>query len=167
MFIFRIWLRWKDFGSLGMIISPAALEQHGIRVLEDKAVRISRGSAHFWLVGISDFWEGPHDLRAAFDRVDDDAPVLAFTLAVLLCYMILAAEFESLHIRGSYNVPLPLVAEHTEDVAQRVEVVGLLLFQPERAAGRRIDQRRDLHHRRRRSYGREELAVSATDLFPS
>lgn len=31
-----------------------------------------------------------------------------------------AAEFGSLHIRGSYNVPLPLVAEHTEDVAQRV-----------------------------------------------
>ncbi|WP_114906921.1 rhodanese-like domain-containing protein [Ornithinimicrobium murale] len=31
-----------------------------------------------------------------------------------------AAEFESLHIRGSYNVPLQLVAEHTEDVAQRV-----------------------------------------------
>ncbi|MGC5583242.1 rhodanese-like domain-containing protein [Ornithinimicrobium sp. W1679] len=31
-----------------------------------------------------------------------------------------AAEFESLHIRGSYNVPLPLLAEHTQDVAQRV-----------------------------------------------
>src|SRR5699024_10508274 len=31
-----------------------------------------------------------------------------------------AAEFESLHIRGSYNVPLPLLSEHTEDVAQRV-----------------------------------------------
>lgn len=31
-----------------------------------------------------------------------------------------AAEFESLHIRGSYNVPLPLLAEHTQDVARRV-----------------------------------------------
>jgi predicted MPP superfamily phosphohydrolase len=57
----------------------AALEQHGIRVLEDAAARVSRGSAHFWLVGISDLWEGPHDLRAAFERVVDDAPVLAFT----------------------------------------------------------------------------------------
>ena len=57
----------------------AALEQHGIRVLEDNAVRIVRGNAHFWLVGISDFWEGPHDLRAAFEQVADDAPVLAFT----------------------------------------------------------------------------------------
>ncbi|MGH8637119.1 MAG: metallophosphoesterase [Burkholderiales bacterium] len=57
----------------------AALEQHGIRVLEDKAARIHRGSAHFWLVGISDFWEGPHDLRRAFENVTDDASVLAFT----------------------------------------------------------------------------------------
>jgi predicted MPP superfamily phosphohydrolase len=57
----------------------AALEQHGIRVLEDAAVRVSRGGGHFWLVGISDFWEGPHDLGAAFERVADDAPVLAFT----------------------------------------------------------------------------------------
>src|SRR5699024_401586 len=26
------------------------------------------------------------------------------------------AEFEALHIRGSYNVPLPLVSEHTEQL---------------------------------------------------
>lgn len=31
-----------------------------------------------------------------------------------------AAEFEALHIRGSYNVPLPLLAEHTHAVADRV-----------------------------------------------
>ncbi len=31
-----------------------------------------------------------------------------------------AAEFASLHVRGSYNVPLPLLSEHTEDVARRV-----------------------------------------------
>jgi predicted MPP superfamily phosphohydrolase len=47
-------------------------------VLEDKAVRIARGASHFWLVGISDFWEGPHDLRGAFGLVTDHAPVLAF-----------------------------------------------------------------------------------------
>jgi uncharacterized protein len=57
----------------------AALERHRIRVLEDKAARIVRGASHFWLVGISDFWEGPHDLHAAFEPVTDDAPVLAFT----------------------------------------------------------------------------------------
>lgn len=31
-----------------------------------------------------------------------------------------AAEFEALHIRGSYNVPLPLLSEHSEEVARRV-----------------------------------------------
>lgn len=31
-----------------------------------------------------------------------------------------AAEFESLHIRGSYNVPLPLLSEHAPDLAARL-----------------------------------------------
>ncbi len=31
-----------------------------------------------------------------------------------------AAEFESLHIRGSYNVPLPLLSEHTDRLAERL-----------------------------------------------
>ena len=30
-----------------------------------------------------------------------------------------AAEFESMHIRGSYNVPLPLLSEHTDELAAR------------------------------------------------
>lgn len=30
------------------------------------------------------------------------------------------AEFESLHIRGSYNVPLPLLGEHAEQLAERL-----------------------------------------------
>ena len=57
----------------------AALEKQKIGVLEDSAVRIQRGSAHFWLVGISDFWEGPHDVRKAVSQVKSDAPVLMFT----------------------------------------------------------------------------------------
>ncbi|MHA7295143.1 rhodanese-like domain-containing protein [Arthrobacter sp. HLT1-21] len=31
-----------------------------------------------------------------------------------------AAEFESMHIRGSYNVPLPLLSEHTDELAARL-----------------------------------------------
>ncbi len=31
-----------------------------------------------------------------------------------------AAEFESVHIPGSYNVPLPLLSEHTDEVASRL-----------------------------------------------
>jgi predicted MPP superfamily phosphohydrolase len=57
----------------------AALEKHRIGVLEDKAVQLRRGTARFWLVGISDFWEGPHDVHKALGQVTDDAPVLLFT----------------------------------------------------------------------------------------
>ncbi|RJT96526.1 DUF2892 domain-containing protein [Arthrobacter frigidicola] len=31
-----------------------------------------------------------------------------------------AAEFESVHIRGSYNIPLPLLSEHTDELAARL-----------------------------------------------
>lgn len=31
-----------------------------------------------------------------------------------------AAEFEGLHIKGSYNVPLPLLSEHADEVAGRL-----------------------------------------------
>ncbi len=31
-----------------------------------------------------------------------------------------AAEFESMHIRGSYNVPLPLLSEHSNQLAERL-----------------------------------------------
>jgi hypothetical protein len=56
-----------------------ALETHGIRVLEDAAMPIDGPRGRFWLVGIGDFWESRHDVRAALARVSDDAPVLAFT----------------------------------------------------------------------------------------
>ena len=55
----------------------AALERQMIAVLT--AVRIQCGNAHFWLVGISDFWEGPHDVRKAMSHARDEALVLVFT----------------------------------------------------------------------------------------
>ncbi len=57
----------------------AALEREKIGVLQDDAVQIKKGSAHFWLVGISDFLEGPHDVEKALSKVNDAAPVLMFT----------------------------------------------------------------------------------------
>ena len=57
----------------------AALEQVGIRVLEDASLPIQSGSCEFWLVGISDFMEGAHDVSLALSQVPDDAAILAFT----------------------------------------------------------------------------------------
>ena len=42
-----------------------ALEANGIPVLEDQAVPVRSGACEFWLAGIGDFWEAPHDVRRA------------------------------------------------------------------------------------------------------
>lgn len=49
-----------------------------------------------------------------------------------------AAEFESLHIRGSYNVPLPLLSEHTTELAERLGEQVVLICQ----SGVRAEQAR-------------------------
>lgn len=56
-----------------------AFENAGIRVLSDAAVKTSAGACSFWVVGISDFHEGRHDVAGAMRQVSDAAPVLAFT----------------------------------------------------------------------------------------
>jgi hypothetical protein len=57
----------------------AALEQAGIPVLDDASQHIAAGSCALWLVGISDLWEGRHDIVRALAGVPAGAPVLAFT----------------------------------------------------------------------------------------
>jgi uncharacterized protein len=56
-----------------------ALESVGIPVLEDSAVSVGRGACRFWVAGISDFWEGRHDVVQALARVPDSEAVIAFT----------------------------------------------------------------------------------------
>jgi predicted MPP superfamily phosphohydrolase len=59
-----------------------ALEANGIPVIDDRVARLApadRAGAAFWLAGVSDFWEGLHDLDGALAQVEDDAPVLVLT----------------------------------------------------------------------------------------
>lgn len=57
-----------------------ALEQHGIRVIEETAVRVATPAAAVWFAGISDVWTGRHDIAAALSAVKDDgAPVILLT----------------------------------------------------------------------------------------
>ena len=49
-----------------------------------------------------------------------------------------AAEFETMHIRGSYNVPLPLLSEHTDELAERLGKRVVLVCQ----SGVRAEQAR-------------------------
>lgn len=57
-----------------------ALTAHNITVLEDKSQIIADGSGcQLRLVGISDYWEGPHDVVKAVQDVRPDDYVIAFT----------------------------------------------------------------------------------------
>jgi predicted MPP superfamily phosphohydrolase len=57
----------------------AALTRAGITVLEDSARAIEHRGARFWLGGVSDLWEGNHDVARTLSRVSDDAPILLIT----------------------------------------------------------------------------------------
>ena len=57
----------------------SVLEQNGIPVLDDRGLKLTHQGGAFWMLGISDFMEGPHDYRQALAHVRDDAPVLAVT----------------------------------------------------------------------------------------
>lgn len=50
-----------------------------------------------------------------------------------------AAEFDTMHIRGSYHVPLPLLREHTEEFANRMGTHVVLVCQ----SGARAEQARE------------------------
>jgi len=55
------------------------LEQNGIRIVEESAVRIETPVGPLWMAGISDLWTGVHDVHAALEAVKDDAPVILLT----------------------------------------------------------------------------------------
>jgi predicted MPP superfamily phosphohydrolase len=56
-----------------------AVRSAGITLLEDTAQEVQLGSARFWLAGVSDYWEGRHDVAAALAQVPAGDPVIAFT----------------------------------------------------------------------------------------
>ncbi|HVG03177.1 MAG TPA: metallophosphoesterase [Nitrospira sp.] len=56
-----------------------ALEGASIPVLEDDAIELKMRNRSFWLSGISDFWEGPHNVEAALQKIPPHAPIIVFT----------------------------------------------------------------------------------------
>ncbi len=56
-----------------------ALQNNGIMVLSDSAMAINTLSGPIWIVGVSDFWTGKHDVISAMQFVSDDNPVIAIT----------------------------------------------------------------------------------------
>ncbi len=56
-----------------------ALSKNGIGVLEDASQDLGQDDCQIKLVGISDFWEGPHNVKRALEAVSTSDSVLAFT----------------------------------------------------------------------------------------
>ena len=56
-----------------------ALEAESIPVLDDTSREVSRGDCRFSVAGVSDFWEGRHDIAAALLQVAPDRPTILFT----------------------------------------------------------------------------------------
>jgi len=58
----------------------AAMEKNGVRLLEDKAVRLDTPAGSIWLAGVSDYWTRSHDIAAALAGIGTDtAPVILIT----------------------------------------------------------------------------------------
>ena len=65
---------WLDAGRV-----QTALVQNNISVLEDRSHKIVMKECHLRLAGISDYWEGEHDVEKALEGIDPQETVVAFT----------------------------------------------------------------------------------------
>ena len=58
----------------------AALEQNGVRLIEDQAVRLDTPAGAIWLAGVSDYWTRSHDVAKALAPIGNDpAPIILIT----------------------------------------------------------------------------------------
>lgn len=56
-----------------------ALEQAGIRVLENDVSEVKRKGASLWLAGLSDIWTCPQQVPETLAKIPSDSPVIALT----------------------------------------------------------------------------------------
>jgi len=57
----------------------AAMESHGIKVLDDDSVPLKLAECRIWLAGLSDLWTGARAYQAALAPIPQGAPAIAFT----------------------------------------------------------------------------------------
>lgn len=56
-----------------------ALEQNGIKVLDDEVFKVDARGTSFWLVGLADLWTRPQRIETAVAKVPENATVIAMT----------------------------------------------------------------------------------------
>lgn len=96
---------WAGSGEITPI-----LEEQGIQMLTNRAVRLRKGKGELWLVGIDDLWSGKPDWQKAFRDVPRNAPVVLLSHnpdAALMPYHERADLIVSGHTHGG-QVWLPL-----------------------------------------------------------
>jgi len=57
----------------------AALEQNGIRVLEDEVAEIKWRNSSFWIAGLADLWTRPQRIQQTVDKVPPGSTIVAIT----------------------------------------------------------------------------------------
>ena len=67
-----------DWWYNGQIVR-AALEQNGIKVLEDEVFKVDARGTSFWLVGLADLWTRPQRVLTAVAQVPENTTVIALT----------------------------------------------------------------------------------------
>ncbi|HKG60494.1 MAG TPA: metallophosphoesterase [Pyrinomonadaceae bacterium] len=56
-----------------------ALEQNGIKVLDDESAKVDARGTSFWLVGLADLWTRPQRIAATVAGVPEGQPLIALT----------------------------------------------------------------------------------------
>lgn len=106
---------WYDGGRV-----RRALEQNGIRVLENEALKVERNGTSFWVLGFADLWTRPQRIIETVAQAPQNAPLIAIT------------HNPDIFPRLPFSVPL-LLAGHTHGGQISLPFLGPIV-QPSRVS---------------------------------